>query len=152
MPIAAGREERVVVLDAERATTVGADDDETRKGHPRGRARITLVQRAAAVLAAGPRTLHSLHSFVELNLRTSFSSSTHLLTPLGLEGGPSHQCAYLLDLEDARESTVVNLQRTFPSARQERDIPCETLSVVRAGGGGVRGGDCGCAHRGATAD
>ena len=34
---------------AERATTIGSDDDETHKGHRRGRARVTLAQRAAVV-------------------------------------------------------------------------------------------------------
>ena len=50
VPVAAGRDvEHVVVLDAERATTVGYDDDETHKGHPQPRARGTLVQYAAVL-------------------------------------------------------------------------------------------------------
>ena len=50
VPVAAGRDvEHVVVLDAERATTVGYDDDETHKGHPQPRARVTLVRRTAVL-------------------------------------------------------------------------------------------------------
>ena len=49
VPIAAGRDvEHVVVLDAERAISVG-DEDETHKGHPQPRARVTLVRRAAVL-------------------------------------------------------------------------------------------------------
>jgi len=48
VPNAVGREvEHVIVFDAEHMTTVRDYDDETHKGHPQPRARVTLVQCAA---------------------------------------------------------------------------------------------------------